>query len=168
LTCTRTNETLGARWREIDEAAATWTIPKERTKTAKEHLVPLSDRALAVLKEARRRAKREPTGDGYVFPSHLPRQPLSNMGLLALLRRMGVDATIHGFRSSARSWMADTGVAFEVAEACLAHTVGSAGVQAYQRSSMLERRRPVLQAWSAYVTPPAKAAKVVRLRRARS
>jgi integrase len=69
-----------------------------------------------------------------------------------LLRRMEIDVTVHGFRSSARSWMADQGVAFELAEACLAHQVGNAVVQAYQRSSMLERRRPIMSAWSAFVT----------------
>jgi len=68
------------------------------------------------------------------------------------LRRMNVDATVHGMRSSARSWMADNGVEFELAEACLAHAVGNAVVQAYQRSSMLERRRPVMSAWAKFLS----------------
>lgn len=74
------------------------------------------------------------------------------MALAMLLRRMGIDVTVHGFRSSARSWMADQGVAFELAESALAHTVGNSVVQAYQRSSMLERRRPLMQSWSDFVT----------------
>jgi integrase len=74
------------------------------------------------------------------------------MSLNMLLRRMKVPVTVHGFRSSARSWMADTGVPFELAEAALAHQVGNAVVQAYQRSSMLERRRPILNAWADHVT----------------
>ena len=76
------------------------------------------------------------------------------MTLAMLLRRMGVSdvTTVHGMRSAARSWMADTGVAFELAESALAHTVGNSVVQAYQRSSMLERRRPLMQSWSDYVT----------------
>ena len=69
-----------------------------------------------------------------------------------LLRRLGVDATTHGMRSAARSWMTDQGVAFELAEATLAHVVGNSVVQAYQRSSMLERRRPLMQSWSDFVT----------------
>ena len=73
------------------------------------------------------------------------------MALAMLMRRLKIDATVHGFRASARSWMADQGVQFELAEACLAHTVGSAVVQAYQRSSMLELRRPVLQKWADFI-----------------
>ena len=88
------------------------------------------------------------------------------MAMSVLLRRMNVDATVHGMRSSARSWMADNAVPFELAEACLAHTVGNAVVQAYQRSSMLERRRPIMAAWAAYVC--GSASNVVLLRAARS
>jgi hypothetical protein len=77
------------------------------------------------------------------------------MASAMLLRREGVEATVHGFRSSARSWMAHQGVAFELPEACLAHTVGNAVVQAYQWSSMLERRRPEIQSWANFVTSEA-------------
>jgi integrase len=72
--------------------------------------------------------------------------------MMQLLRRMKVNATVHGFRSAARSWMADQGVAFELAEAALAHQVGNAVVQAYQRSSMLERRRPIMSAWASFLS----------------
>ena len=90
---------------------------------------------------------------------------LSNMSMAMLMRRLGAgDFTVHGMRSAARSWMADQGVAFELAEACLAHQVGNAVVQAYQRSSMLERRRPVMQAWSDFVTGKT-SANVVALKR---
>jgi integrase len=89
-------------------------------------------------------------GKNFVFPGGRPRQPLSTMAMAMLLRRLGVDATVHGFRSSARSWMADEGVAFELAEACLAHATGGV-VAAYQRSPMVERRRPTIQAWSDFV-----------------
>jgi hypothetical protein len=74
------------------------------------------------------------------------------MAMSMLLRRMGVDATVHGMRSAARSWMADQAIPFELAESALAHTVGNAVVQAYQRSSMLERRRPLMQGWANFVT----------------
>ena len=66
---------------------------------------------------------------------------------------LGIDATVHGMRASARTWMADQGVPFEIAEACLAHTVGNAVVQSYQRSSMLEFRRPILQQWADFICP---------------
>jgi integrase len=89
--------------------------------------------------------------DQIVFPGK-PRQPLSSMAMAMLMRRMGVgEFTVHGFRSAARSWMADTGVEFSLAEAALAHAVGNAVVQAYQRSSMLERRRPLMQSWADFV-----------------
>jgi hypothetical protein len=86
------------------------------------------------------------------------------MAMSVLLRRMKeVPATVDGMRSSARSWMADNGVEFELAEACLAHAVGNAVVQAYQRSSMLERRRPIMQAWASFLTDKADATKVVSI-----
>ena len=152
LTATRTSETLGARWQEFDLEAATWSIPAPRMKAGRDHSVPLSERAVEIVREARRRARKEPQPDSFVFFGTRPKKPVSLMAMPMLLRRMKIDATVHGFRASARSWMADQGVAFELAEACLAHQVGNAVVQAYQRSSMLERRRPVLAAWSDYVT----------------
>jgi integrase len=91
---------------------------------------------------------------------------LSNMCMAMLMRRLGAgDFTVHGMRSAARSWMADQGVAFELAEAALGHQVGNAVVQAYQRLSMLQRRRPVLASWAAFVTGEA-GDNVVELRRA--
>ena len=90
-------------------------------------------------------------------------RPLCNMALAMLLRRLGIDATVHGLRASARSWMADQGVPFEIAEAALAHTVGTCGGAGYQRSSMLELRRPVLQRWADFICP---ADNVIALRRA--
>jgi integrase len=147
LTAARSGEALRMTWDEADLSGATWTIPASRMKARKAHAVPLSDQAMAILRGQMATRGKNP----HVFPSHLPRQALSNTSLAVVMRRLGANATVHGFRSSSRSWMADTGVAFEVAEACLAHTVGSAVVQAYQRSSMLERRRPVLQAWADHV-----------------
>ena len=152
LTATRSGETLNARWNEFDLEAAIWSIPKERMKMGKPHDVPLSDRAIEILAEARRRARKEPEFDGYVFFGTRPKKPLSPMSMSEFLRRKKINTTVHGFRSAARSWMADQGVAFELAEACLAHQVGNAVVQAYQRSSMLERRRPIMGAWGDFVT----------------
>ena len=148
LTASRTSEVLKMTFVEIDFDKAVWTIPASRMKMARQHEVPLSDQAVAILRAQEAERGRNP----HVFAGQRPRQPLSHMSMAMILRRRGVGVTVHGMRSSARSWMADTGVPFELAEACLAHQVGNAVVQAYQRSSMLERRRPIMSAWSAFVT----------------
>ena len=160
LCVTRTGETLGSTWDEISFEAATWVIPAPRMKMQKEHAIPLSEPALAIL-----RTQLEARGTNpFIFPGR-PMRPLSSMSMSALIKRMGVKgATVHGFRSSTRSWMADQGVAFDLAEQVLAHTVGNAVVQSYQRSSMLERRRPIMSAWAEYVC--ATGSNVVPLRRA--
>jgi integrase len=160
LTCARTSEVLHATWDEISFADAIWRVPASRMKMGKPHDVPLTEEALAILSV--QMGGKSP----YVFPGGRPRAPLSTMAMSMLLRRMGVDATVHGFRSSARSWMADQGVAFELAEACLAHTT-SGNVAAYQRSSMLERRRPLMSDWARYVCGEADT-KVVSIRRVRA
>ncbi len=167
LTATRTNETLGARWQEFDLEARTWSIPKERTKVDEAFSVPLSDRALAILAEAQSRARKELTDESYVFPGVRPKRPLSPMALVMLMRRMGVkDATVHGFRTTFRVWASEVFHAeFEIAEAALSHRVGSAVSRAYNRTSLLERRRPLMLAWSDFVTGEADD-KVVPLRRA--
>ncbi len=127
LTAARTTETLGMQWREVDLDKAVWVIPPHRMKIDEAHSVPLSRRALELLAEARRRARKEPTPESFVFPGVRPKKPLSNMSLAMLLRRMGVDATTHGFRTSFRTWASDEAHAeFEVAEQCLSHRVGSA------------------------------------------
>ena len=147
LTAVRAGEALGARWDEIDMEAARWTIPASRMKAGREFSVPLSTGALDVLERARTLSPES----SLVFPSRtsglLPRNAPGRV-----LRRAGVASTVHGFRSSARSWMAESGVPAEVAEACLAHVPRSQVVQAYQRSDLLERRAQVLQAWSDYIT----------------
>jgi integrase len=166
LTATRTNETLGARWGEIDRDKAVWRIPGSRMKTKEEFDVPLSERALAVLEAARIAAPKEPTPESFVFPGARPKRPLSNMALPLVLRRMEVNATAHGFRTSFRTWASDIAHAeFEVAETCLSHRVGSAVSRAYNRTSMLERRRPIMIAWSRYICGDADS-NVVQLRSA--
>ena len=147
LTAVRAGEARRARWEEIDLEAARWTIPASRMKAGREFSVPLSTGALGVLGRARTLSPES----SLVFPSKtggmLPRNAPGRV-----LRRAGVGSTVHGFRSSARSWMAESGVPAEVAEACLAHVPRSQVVQAYQRSDLLERRAEVLQAWCDYVT----------------
>ena len=146
LTAVRPGEARGARWDEIDLDAARWTIPPSRMKAGREFTVPLGTGALAVLARARRLSD----GSPLVFPSRTGRV-LAPRTVSGVLRRARVDSTLHGFRSSARSWMAESGVPAEVAEACLAHVPKSRVVQAYQRSDLLARRAQVLQAWSDYI-----------------
>ena len=119
LNAVRSAEATGATWAEINEEARLWAIPPERTKTGREHQVPLSAPALAVLQEARKIQRK---GSGLIFPSPRGKQT-SNTNLWRALRRHEIDGTAHGFRSTFRDWAAEAGVAREVAEACLAHTV---------------------------------------------
>ena len=146
LTAVRAGEARGAQWDEIDMEAARWTIPASRMKAGREFSVPLSTGALGVLERARALSPES----SLVFPSKTG-APLPRNAPGRVLRRAGVASTVHGFRSSARSWMAESGVPAEVAEACLAHVPRSKVVQAYQRSDLLERRSEVMQAWSDYV-----------------
>ena len=151
LTAARSGEVRGAAWSEIDMDAATWTIPGERMKGGREHRVPLSDRALAVLQEARDLDD----GSGLVFPAPAGRKPMSDSTLSKLLRERGVDAVPHGFRSTFRDWCSEAAQApREVAEACLAHVVR--GVEgAYARSDLLDRRRRLMDRWAAYLASDA-------------
>jgi integrase len=151
LTAARSGETFGARWREVDPDAAVWTIPADRMKAAREHRVPLTPRALAILREVAQ-AGVEP--DGFVFPGQKRDRPLSTMAMDMLLRRMGVDVTVHGFRSSFRDWCGEeSSFPREVAEAALAHVVGDATERAYRRGDALEKRRKLMLAWAGYVEP---------------
>jgi len=147
LTAVRPGEARGAHWDEIDMAAARWTIPAARMKAGRGFTVPLSTGALDVLETARKLSD----GSPLVFQSRTGRM-LAPKTVSSVLRLAGVDSTLHGFRSSARSWMAESGVPAEVAEACLAHVPKSKVVQAYQRSDLLERRAEVLQGWGDYVS----------------
>jgi integrase len=146
LTAARTGEVIGAAWDEIDLQAKVWTVPAERMKASREHRVPLSEPALAVLK--RMQKVRE---NNLVFPGDR-RVALSNMALLMTLRRMDRgDLTAHGFRSTFRTWVAEqTSFPRELAEAALAHIVGDATEQAYQRGDLFEKRRRLMTAWGAY------------------
>jgi integrase len=147
LTASRTGEVLGARWSEIDFKARTWAVPPDRMKSRREHRVPLSEAALAVLE----RMQKDRRGD-YVFPGQSPGRPLSNMALLMLLRKLGRgDLTAHGFRSTFRDWAAEkTNYPSEVAEMALAHVVGDKVEAAYRRGDMFEKRRSLADAWARF------------------
>ena len=148
LTATRSGEVRLARWEEIDTETATWTIPGERMKSRRSHRVPLSRAALWMLEKARE----IDDGSGLVFPSATKSgKALSDSTLSKLLRDLGIAMVPHGLRSSFRDWCGETGVPRELAEWALAHVVK--GVEgAYARSDLLERRRPLMEAWGQYVT----------------
>ena len=138
LTAARTGEVLGARWQEMDLEARIWMVPAERMKAGREHRVPLSDAAVAILKAIYR------TGD-LVFP-------LSNMALLMLLRRMGHgELTAHGFRSTFRDWASETtNHPRDVVEMALAHAIADKTEAAYRRGDLFEKRRRLMVEWEAY------------------
>ena len=149
LTAARSGEVRGARWAEIDLDAATWAVPAERMKAGKEHRVPLSADALAVLN-----ALPHDDRNALVFAS--PRDGmLSDMSLIAVLRRMKVDAVPHGFRSSFRDWCAErTNYPREVAEMALAHAIGDKVEAAYRRGDLFEKRRRLMKDWAAFCANP--------------
>ncbi|WP_311735632.1 tyrosine-type recombinase/integrase [Croceicoccus naphthovorans] len=148
-TAARTSEVLHATWAEVDLEAKTWTVPKERMKMGLEHVVPLSEPALVVLR-AMAVFGAEP--DAPIFPGRTGK-PLSQMAMAMLLRRMEVDEfTVHGFRSSFRDWAGEeTSHPREVVEMALAHLVGNSVERAYRRGTALAKRRELMDAWSAYV-----------------
>ena len=154
LTAARTGETLGARWTEIDLTEAVWTVPGTRMKTAREHRVPLTDAALAVLSQAAE-MRTSKAADAYVFPGQRPGASLSQMALMMLMRRMGSDR-VHDLRSAFRDWAAErTSYAREVAEAALAHIVADKVEAAYRRGDLFEKRRRLMDDWSTFCTRPA-------------
>jgi integrase len=165
LTAARSGEVLGARWNEIDFQTKVWTVPAERMKGGREHRVPLSERAMAILAELD-----EARISDFTFPGFKRGQPLSNMALEAVLRRAKVDVTVHGFRSSFRDWAGDsTAFARDVVEAALAHAIENKTEAAYRRGTALEKRRGLMAAWATYCKPIQKDAqdKVTPLRRTR-
>jgi integrase len=161
LCAARTREVIGARWHEIDVEARVWVVPGARMKGGREHRVPLSERAIAILMEMA--AIRE---SDFVFPGGRAGQPLNRMAMLETLRRMGRGMTVHGFRSSFADWCAEaTNFPSEVREMALAHTVGTAVEQAYRRGDLYEKRRQLAEAWARFCTSPAETPQVVPLRR---
>ncbi len=145
LTGARSGEVRGMRWDEVD--GDVWTVPADRMKTRREHRVPLSPRAVAILDEL-------PRFDGaeLVFPGMRPGRPLNDMTLGAVLKRMGhSDLTVHGFRSTFRDWAAETtNFPREVCEQALAHTLADKTEAAYRRGDLFEKRRPLMKAWAGY------------------
>lgn len=158
LTATRSGEVRGATWQEVDLDNALWTIPAERMKASKEHRVPLSKRAVELLRAMPRMA-----GSDFVFPAARGGQ-LSDNAISQLLRRMKVDAVPHGFRSTFRDWAAErTTYPQHVAEMALAHTIGDKVEAAYRRGDLFDKRKKMMADWAKFITTPA----VVPTRRAK-
>lgn len=150
LTAARSGEVFGAKWSEVDLDAGVWTVPAARMKARREHRVPLSPRALAVLERAKGLRR---DGD-YLFPGSKAGRPLSGMAFEMLLRRRKLAVTTHGFRSAFRDWAGEvTEFAREVAEAALAHSVGDSAERAYRRGDALQKRRELMDAWAKYCEP---------------
>ncbi|GGD93676.1 integrase [Aureimonas endophytica] len=159
LTAARSGEVHGALWSEIDLKDEVWTIPARRMKMGKEHRVPLSKRAIAILKAAAELRQNE-----FVFPGRVEGKSISKMAMDGLLDTLKADCTVHGFRSTFRDWCGnETDYPREVAEQALAHSVGNEVERAYRRGDALEKRRQLMEAWSAYLAP-AEAPTVTRLR----
>ena len=160
LTAARSGEVIGARWSEVDLAKAIWIVPADRMKAAKEHRVPLSPRAAAILESL------QPLGSEWLFPGGKGNK-LSGMAMAMLMRRMKVDATVHGFRSGFRDWAAEcTGYAHEVAEMAHAHTIENKVERAYRRGDLFDKRRRLMADWAAYcASGGAAGAKVTPIRK---
>ncbi len=150
LTVARTSEVIYSRWSEVDLEKRVWIVPPERMKGHREHRVPLSAPATAVLKRMK-----ESQGT-YLFPGRTPDMPLSNMALLMTLGRMNRgEITSHGFRSTFRDWAAErTNFPNEVVEMALAHAVENKTEAAYRRTDLFEKRRRLMNAWALYCGSP--------------
>ena len=148
LTAARGGEARGAVWDEVDLDAATWTVPAKRMKAKAEHVVPLSNAAVAVLEAAAAEFGKE----GVIFPS-MQRKVMCDAALSNLAKAIGIAAVPHGFRSSFRNWCAENGVERDVAEAALAHSVGGSVELRYKTTRYFEKRREVMERWAAHCEP---------------
>jgi integrase len=166
LTAARTDETVGAPWDEFDLEAKQWTVPAERMKGGREHKVPLSDAAVAIVE-----AMKKVRTSRYVFPGWKRGETLSDMAMLQCLRGFGLkdekgrSVTVHGFRSSFKDWASEQrapAFADHLSEMALAHIEGDKARAAYARSDLLEKRRELMQAWADYCTDKKAAAKPAR------
>jgi integrase len=162
LTAARSAEVFGAQWSEFDLQAGVWVVPSHRQKSRRDHRVPLSKQALALL----RALPLEPD-NAYVFIGSKARRPISEDALLRMLKTLRPDVTTHGFRSSFRDWAGErSAVPSEVVEGALAHRVGGATERAYFRSDLLEARARQMQLWADFCDAPPVTADVTPLRRA--
>ena len=161
LTAARTGEAINAMPREFDLDSATWTVPASRMKAKKEHRCPLSLRAIAIVREMLA------LKSDWIFPSQRRPGPISNMSMLQVLDRVGIDVTVHGFRSSFRDWAAErTAFPHELCEMALAHTIPNAAEAAYRRGDLFEKRAGLMNAWAEFLAAPPKTGEIISLRSA--
>ena len=155
-------EARGTRWNEVDLAHGVWTIPATRMKSGREHRTPLSEPAIAALRDMTQFGSRP---DDLVFPSARSSAAISDVTLTKAVRDAGEHgATVHGFRSTFRDWCAEaTNYPRELAEAALAHTLTDKTEAAYQRGDLLEKRRGMMQAWATFLNREMIAGEVVAL-----
>lgn len=161
LTCARTNEIINMRWTDIDIYRALWRVPRDLMKMDRDHIVPLSRPVVTFLQGA------FPTrlaDDGFVFPGRVRGEPMSNMAMLELLKDIGrADITVHGFRSTFKTWCdEETNFSNQAVEFCIAHVPGDEAEKAYRRRSMLAKRKQIMDAWGAFATKPI-GAKVINI-----
>jgi integrase len=161
LTTARSGEVFKAAWSEIDFNERIWTIPAARMKALKEHRVPLSDRAIELLRDLPREE-----GNEFIFIGAQQGRGLSHFSLTRVLERLRrADVTVHGFRSTFRTWAAErTAFPREVCEASLAHNIGTAVERAYQRTTLFDHRRRLMAEWASYCYSPPVEGKVMPLR----
>lgn len=160
LTASRSGEVRLADWSEFDLTTAVWTRPALRMKSKKEHRVPLAPRAIELLSEARALG----TGEGLVFPGTRPGKPLSDMTLSKLVKSLGYDVDVHGFRTSFKMWTQErTNTPRDVSEAALAHTVKDKAEAAYARSDFFAKRTKLMERWEYYLSSNASTATILRL-----
>lgn len=157
LTAARSGEVRGATWDEIDLGRKVWTVPAQRMKAKVEHVVPLSSGAVEVLQSAENLKSGE-----LVFPGMKPGRPMSDMTMSKLVKSLGFQTDVHGFRTSFRVWVQEmTSTPLEVAEKALAHTTRDKNIAAYARSDLFEKRRELMEAWDRFLNTGG--AEVVRL-----
>ena len=168
LTAARSGEVLGARWGEIDHSGRVWTVPPGRMKAGREHRVPLSDAAIAVLDDMKA-LRTSDSPDSYIFPGAQPGRPLSIMAMTMVLRRMKRgDLTVHGFRSTFRDWVGEsTATPREIAEAALAHTLGDKTEAAYARGDLFAKRVRLMSQWAKFCALPQRTATIHALKAAK-
>jgi integrase len=148
LTATRRGEVLGGRWEEIDREQAVWTIPAGRMKSNREHRVPLSIPTLAVLDTLASLRRND-----FLFPGVNHGRPIAAKGVLALMRGLRPETTVHGLRSTFRTWCAEaTNARQDIAEAALAHQIEDQVVASYQRGDLLALRTALMADWACYLT----------------
>lgn len=160
LTSTRSSEVLNAEWSEFDLGKAIWTVPASRMKAGHEHRIPLTARALDILRSLPRLDH-----NPHVFPGNAKGKPLSSMAMTMQLRRMKRgNITVHGFRSTFRDWASEqTSFPHETCEHALAHRISDKAEAAYRRGDQFDKRRKLMEAWAAFCEPRA-SAKIVPMK----